>query len=127
MMQIIIRLAALTCALIAALIAGIIIGIGIASQARSQESWWDNNKVRACCSQADAVYADDWIIKPDGSALATVTGRGPRNHLWAPIGRTYAIPVERILREPGNPTGRPLLFLNAASLNLFCFAMGAMN
>jgi len=93
--------------------------------ARADAGFWNTPAVRACCSEADAVYADEWTVRPDGSVLATVTGGGPRNHAWAPIGRIYEVPADRILREPGNPTGRPLLFLNAASLNLYCFAMGA--
>jgi len=95
------------------------------ASARADAGFWNIPAVRACCSEADAVYADEWTIRPDGSVLATVTGGGPRNHAWAPLGRIYEVPADRILREPGNPTGRPLLFLNAASLNLYCFAMGA--
>lgn len=88
-------------------------------------SFWQRPAVQACCSEADAVYADEWTVRPDGSVLATVTGGGPRNHDWAPIGREYVVPADRILREPGNPTGRPLLFLRRGDLHLYCFAMGA--
>ncbi len=96
--------------------------------ARSEENpgyWWQLQAVRACCSDADAVYADDWQIMPDGSVRATVTGGGPRNHAWAPIGKTYEVPADKILREPGNPTGRPLLFIRMGDLHLYCFALGA--
>lgn len=90
------------------------------------DNWWNVPAVRACCSDADAVYADEWQIMPDGSIRATVTGGGPRNHAWSPIGRTYSIPAEKVLREPGNPTGRPLLFLNPHALDfIYCFALGA--
>lgn len=88
-------------------------------------SWWNTDAVRRCCSEADAVYADEWEILADGSVKAKVTGGGPRNHVWAPIGRIYEVPADRVLREPGNPTGRALLFLSPTSLNLWCFALGA--
>lgn len=88
-------------------------------------SWWNTDAVRRCCSVADAVYADEWEIRPGGDVRAKVTGGGPRSHAWAPLGRIYDVPADRVLREPGNPTGRALLFLNPSSLNLWCFAMGA--
>ena len=102
-----------------------IIALALIARAKADSSFWDIPAVRACCSEADAVYADDWAILPDGRIAATVTGGGPRNHSWAPVGRTYMVPADRILKEPGNPTGRPLLFINASSLHLYCFAMGA--
>ena len=89
-------------------------------------SWWQRDKVRACCSIADAVYADQWTIEGD-TIRATVTGGGPQEHEWAPIGREYIIEKPKWLDEPGNPTGRPLLFLNPRSLDhVFCFALGPL-
>lgn len=94
--------------------------------ARAESDWWNVPAVRACCSEADAVFADDWSINPDGSVTATVTGGGPRSHAWAPIGRTYQVPADKVLREPGNPTGRAILFLNANYIeHVYCFALGA--
>lgn len=103
---------------------GVLLAMGFA-RAESGSGWWQTDAVRRCCSEADAVYADTWEILPDGSVRATVTGNGPRNHAWAPLGRVYEVPADRIIREPGNPTGRPMLFLSPSSLNLWCFAMGA--
>lgn len=98
----------------------------VANVARAQ-SWWDKPAIRACCSVADAVYADDWIVQVNGSIKARVTGGGPRSHLWAPIGREYIIPAGKVLREPGNPTGQALLFLMPSNLNhIYCFAIGPM-
>ena len=102
-----------------------LMGLALVGRARAESDFWNTPAVRACCSEADAVFADEWSILPDGRIMAKVTGGGPRNHAWAPIGRIYEVPADRILKEPGNPTGRPLLFLNAASLHLYCFAMGA--
>lgn len=111
-----------------AIIAGVAIAVFLVWAARAEtnhENWWHTQAVRACCSDADAVYADEWSIQPDGSIRARVTGGGPRNHAWAPIGREFIIPADKILREPGNPTGKPLLFLRSNDLYLYCFAMGA--
>jgi hypothetical protein len=96
-------------------------------QGDAGSSYWSEPRIRACCSVADAVYADDWRVLPDGSVLARVTGGGPRNHEWAPIGREYVVPAERVVDVPGNPTGRPLLFISPGTLGLFCFAMGVLS
>ena len=88
--------------------------------------WWQTDAVRACCSEADAVWADDWHMLPDGRVIAKVTGGGPRNHSWAPLGRIYEVPAERVLREPGNPTGRPILFIQQGDHHLYCFALGPL-
>ena len=94
--------------------------------ARADQSWWQRDAVRACCGLADAVWADVWQFHADGSVVATVTGGGPHNHQWAPIGRQYHVPADKVLREPGNPTGRPMLFLRESELNLYCFAAGPL-
>lgn len=102
-------------------------GIGLAfGQGGGSSDYWADPRIRVCCSEADALYADDWRVLPDGSVLARVTGGGPRNHEWAPIGREYIVPPERVVDVPGNPTGRPLLFISRGTLGLFCFAMGPM-
>lgn len=101
--------------------------IGFAfGQGHSNADYWNDPRIRVCCSQADAVYADDWRVLPDGSVLARVTGGGPRNHDWAPIGREYIVPPERVVDVPGNPTGRPLLFISPGTLGLYCFALGPL-
>lgn len=97
--------------------------LGILAGAYAQGSWWSQPDVARCCGEADAVYADDWKINPDGTVTATVTAPGPRTP-WAPIGRTYNVTPDRIIKEPGNPLGRPLLFLTPDG-NLYCFALGA--
>lgn len=93
----------------------------------SLASWWNLPEVQRCCSEADAVYADVWEVLPNGDVQAEVTGGGPRNHQWAPIGRKYLIPREKVLTVPGNPTGRALLFISPAwHEQVFCFAPGPM-
>ena len=96
-------------------------------QAPAQESWWKRPAIMACCSDADAVFADEWRILPDGSIVARVTGGGPRGHTWAPVGREYTVPKDKVRDREGNPIGRPLLFLNPYNLeHVYCFVPGVM-
>lgn len=89
----------------------------------SGNGWWDVPEVRACCSGADAVYADDWHTQGD-HVIVTVTGEGPSRHPWAPIGRSYDITPDKIGKIGGNPTGHGILFLNPVTLNSLCFFPG---
>lgn len=102
---------------------------GATARARGEElpgdDWWSRPGVRACCSLADAVYADWWKLI-DGQLRVRVTGGGPRDHAWAPIGRVYVISSDQLKNEPGNPTGHGLLFLNRNNLDTaYCFLPGA--
>lgn len=101
----------------------IMLCLGILYAMAQSGSWWQTDDVRRCCGEADAVYADSWTMNPDGTITATVTAPGPRTP-WAPIGRTYIVPVDRFIKEPGNPLGRALLFLTPSG-HLYCFAKGA--
>lgn len=96
--------------------------------ATANDSWWNTPEVRACCSQADAVIADIWRIQPDGSVLATVTDGTQRTHEWAGnvIGKTFLVPANKVIRTPGNPMGRALLFIGPHSGQVFCFAFGPL-
>lgn len=73
-----------------------------------------------CCAEYDAVWAD-WIGTHEGKYMVRVTGGGPRNHAWAPIGRTYLIDQSFVVWNRGNPLGRPIVFLNPTSLEPICF------
>jgi len=96
------------------------------AQDKPDGSWWATPEVRACCSVADAVWADSWQIEGD-MVRATVTGGGPQSHEWAPVGREYIVPKDKWLDLPGNPTGRPMLFVNPRNLDhVFCFALGPL-
>lgn len=118
--------------ILSAIVSGLVVIVGLllaimANPAFSQENWWQRPAIMACCSEADAVWADEWTIHPDGSASAVVTGGGPRNHSWAPIGRRYEVPADKIRDREGNPTGRPLLFINPNHLpHVYCFVPGVM-
>ena len=98
---------------IAVLVAGLAAQPGLRNAEGAEGEWWAHPEIRACCSEADAVYADEWIIQQDGSVLATVTGSTPHT-------------ASRVLRIPGNPTGRALLFLGPNVGQVFCFAYGPL-
>lgn len=116
------------CGLIAVLLLFWAIATAFAQDKPEGSSWWDHPRVRACCGVADAVYADQWHILPDGSVLATVTQGTVQTDHWADalIGRTYHVPAAQVIDVPGNPTGRALLFVHPTTHNLFCFALGPM-
>lgn len=97
----------------------------VSTRAQGDGSWWQLPQVRACCSEADAVYADRWELR-DGKLTVEVTGGGPRDHAWAPIGRVFEVPQEKVIQAPGNPTGRALLFLRPTDLYVYCFLPGAL-
>ncbi len=75
----------------------------------------------SCCEEYDAVYADQWRVDELGQLFATVTGAGPRNHWWAPIGREYYISDYKIVWNRGNPTGHSILFVSPLTLQSLCF------
>jgi hypothetical protein len=106
-------------------LAAIIITALPAAAETGSDKWWSTPTVTACCSIADAVYADEWESAP-GGILVIVTGAGPRTP-WAPVGRKYFIPQSDIKHEPGNPTGHSLLFLNQHDLGRhYCFITGPL-
>jgi hypothetical protein len=92
--------------------------------ARADDGFWQNRQIKSCCSVADAVYADEWTVR-NSKLYATVTGGGPRNHPWAPLGRTYEIPADKHVDIGGNPTGHGILFLRQSDLAALCFIPGA--
>ena len=87
-----------------AIILGALAGSMVAARAEDGPgAWWSRPGVRACCSLADAVYADDWRVEA---------------HLcYTP---------DRVKNEPGNPTGHGVLFLNPGDIDrMICFLPGA--
>lgn len=91
----------------------------------ANNSFWNHPTVASCCSQGDAVYAEKYRPLTDGSLEVEVTGRGPRNHDWAPIGRKYIILPDKIkIVLVANPESKPILFLNPRLLEPLCFVLG---
>lgn len=90
------------------------------------DDFWQNQQIKKCCSEADALYADEWISIEKGGVRATVTGSGPLGHLWAPIGKNFDVDADKVITNTGgNPTGHALLFLNKTSFFVYCFVPGA--
>ena len=77
-----------------------------------------------CCAEHDALYADQWRADENGNLVVVVTGAGPRNHWWAPIGREYLIEDYKTIKHSGNPTGHSLLFVSPLTLQAICFVYG---
>ena len=94
-------------------------------------TWWrslyrkePSGGLVSCCGEGDAVYADVWST--DGKEIVvTVTGRGPRNLAWAPVGRTYRLKGHYLVDGRGNPTSHAILFVSEFSLEPICFIPGA--
>jgi hypothetical protein len=105
-----------------------ILGLIAAPGARGEElgapGFWQNNRIRQCCSEADALYADKSRVDFAGRYFATVTGGGPRGHDWAPVGREYEVPPSAVVQYPPAPEGRALIFLNKHDLSLRCYVQG---
>ncbi len=105
---------------------GFFVTFGSLATVRAESDFWGNDVVRVCCDEADAVYADKWAFR-DGSIYATVTGGGPRNHSWAPVGATFRLEPAQVKTIKGNPTGHAILFLAGSASRNFkarCFIMG---
>jgi hypothetical protein len=111
---------------------GLVVTITLSSAKSDDKSdWWnslrrtnpDGTRV-SCCAEYDAVYADVWHLTANNMIEVTVTGRGPRNHAWAPIGKKYLVPSYFLVDGNGNKTGHALLFLNPNSLEPICFIPG---
>lgn len=77
-----------------------------------------------CCAEHDALYADRWRTDENGNLIVVVTGAGPRNHWWAPIGREYLVENYMKITNSGNPTGHSLLFVSPLTLQALCFVFG---
>ena len=75
---------------------------------------------RNCCAEYDAVWAE-WVGTENGMYVVEITGGGPRDHEWAPIGRRYLVGQEFIVWNRGNPLGRPIMFLSPSTLEPLCF------
>lgn len=108
----------------------VITGAKVVRAETNDGSWWQNPIIQGCCSEADALYADEWEMLPNGDARVRVTGGGPRNHAWAErfMGQEFIIPKDKVKVIEGNfkdRPGRPILFMNSGGY-IYCFIAGAM-
>lgn len=114
-----------------AMLALVFITVALVWAAKAEDGpgdFWQRPAIRACCSQADAIYAEMWWWRREKNLVEVeVTGTGPRNHKWAEelIGKRFFLREDQIRREPGNPTGRALLFINPITKQTICYIPGA--
>ena len=107
------------------------IALGLTSEVMAQD-FWSRRVIRACCSQADAVFSDRWRFSGN-VAIVTVTHVGKQSS-WASdqIGKTYRIPKSYFRWEP-NPTGSAILFIQPhnklpdGTYAVYCFVPGALS
>jgi len=110
----------------------ITLGIAFEVMAQDAQEFWTRPSIRACCSQADAVFSDDWHISGD-EAVVVVSSVGASS-AWArdQIGKTYRVPKDKFRWEP-NPTGRAILFLRPferkpdGTYYIYCFVPGSLS
>jgi len=79
----------------------------------------DNPKA-SCCGEADAYWADEVHVEPDGfggqKVVAVITDTredGPLKRIHEDVGTRYVVPPNKITRKDGNPTGHVIIFLGA--------------
>lgn len=79
----------------------------------------DNPKM-SCCGESDAYWADEVHIEQDElgrqTVVAVITDDRddlPLKRIHEDIGTRYAVPLNKITKKDGNPTGHVILFLGA--------------
>lgn len=86
-----------------------------------------DNKSMSCCGEADAYFADSFVVE-DGTFFAIVTDDRPDEPLGrphVPVGTRVAIPPNKIMREGSNPTGHFVLFLSSYGM-VYCYVTGSL-
>lgn len=73
----------------------------------------------SCCGEADAVEADEWRVLRDHVEATVTNGRG-----YVPDGTVVIVPLAKMKRDAGNPTGHSILFLSV-NRQPYCFVVGA--
>ena len=70
----------------------------------------------ACCTEADAYWADDFYVR-DGKMYARITDDRDDAPLGRPHianGSEFEVPPEKLKYSDGNPTGHGVLFVSTA-------------
>jgi hypothetical protein len=73
----------------------------------------------SCCGEADAYWADQVRVGPNGQIIATITDDrddGPLKRMHEDIGNKYIVPPNKITKKDGNPTGHAIIFLGTSSI-----------
>ena len=79
-----------------------------------------DNPALSCCGEADAYWADEVHVEPDGTGgqlvVAVITDTrddSPLRRIHEDVGTRYVVPPNKITRKDGNPTGHVIIFLGA--------------
>jgi len=79
-----------------------------------------DNPKESCCGEADAYWADEVHVEPDGNGgqivVAVITDTrddAPLKRIHEDVGTRYVVPPNKITRKDGNPTGHVIIFLGA--------------
>jgi hypothetical protein len=77
----------------------------------------------SCCGFADAYYADQTEVGPNGETIAIITDSrddGPLMRAHIPVGTKIPVPPSKIRKHPiYNPTGHTLIFIGTGGV--FCY------
>ena len=94
------------------------------SDARDLGQWKSNDPrlsqlFRGRCGEADAYWADQVRVGPNGEIIAAITDDredGPLKRMHEDIGNKYIVPSNKITKKDGNPTGHAIIFLGTSSI-----------
>jgi hypothetical protein len=65
----------------------------------------------SCCGEADAYWADQVRVGPNGEIIAAITDDredGPLRRMHEDIGNKYIVPLNKIIKKDVNPTGHAI-------------------
>jgi hypothetical protein len=73
----------------------------------------------SCCGEADAYWADQVRVGPNGEIIAAITDDredGPLRRMHEDIGNKYIVPPNKIIKKNVHPTGHAIIFLGTSSI-----------
>ena len=78
----------------------------------------------SCCGEADAYYADETDVGPNGETIAIITDTRddvPLGRQHIDVGTRIVVPAEKVRRPSSmNPTGHTILFVGTGG-TVFCY------
>jgi hypothetical protein len=75
----------------------------------------DNPSI-SCCGEADAFEADTFEVEGDHYVAVITDGKG-----MIALGTRIPVPNRKLKWDAGNPTGHGILFLQAGTMNVYCY------
>ena len=73
----------------------------------------------SCCGEADACWADQVRVGPNGEIIATITDDrddGPLKRMHEDIGNNISFHQTKSLKKTDNPSGHAIIFLGTSSI-----------